>query len=305
MAGPSDSTIKDLRKALQDRANVIVAKAAAIAGQWQLQALVPALLEAFTRLLDAPESDMQCAGKNAISQTLKDLGHAESDIFLRGLHHYQFEATWGTKVDTAPVLRATCALALVQCADLPRHETLLHLTEALTEPEANVRADAARALEQMGGRDVSLLLRLKARCGDQESHVTGQVLECILGTEGASGVPFVADFLKSRKTELAEECALALGASRLPEAVKALQAAWLKPKGPMNRAVLLRAISASRQDAALDFLIQQVRTAAIDDAEDALLALALHKDSEPIVARVDAAVEPRLELHQLFHEKFS
>lgn len=303
--GPSDNSLKELRKALGNKSNVIVAKAAGIAGEWQSRALIPSLVEAFARLLEKPDMDTQCTGKIAISQTLKDFGFAESVIFVRGIRHFQWESTWGSKIDTAPVLRAICALALVQCTDLPRHETLLLLTEALTEPDATVRADAARALEQMGGREVSLLLRLKARCGDKEPRVSGQVLECILGLEGSSGVPFVAEFLKCQKQEVAEECALALGASRLPEAIRALQDAWLNLRGRIDGAVLLRAISSSRQDSALEFLLQQVRTGERYKAEDALFALALHKGSEPIAQRVKSAVEGRPELLQLFEEKFS
>lgn len=303
-AGPSDGSTRHLRKALSDRSNIIVAKAAAIAGEWQSTTLLPALLEAFIRLLDSPETDPQCAGKIAISQAVKDLGYAESAIFLRGLRHYQWESTWGGKIDTAPVLRATCAFALVQCTDLPRHETLLHLVDALSEPDERVRADTARAMEQMGGREVSLLLRLKARCGDKEARVIGQVLECILGLEGANSVPFVAEFLKSQNKEIAEEGALALGASRLPEAIAALQQAWLNLKAHADGAVLLRAISASRQDSALDFLLHQVRTAHLHKAEDALFALALHRDSEQIAQRVKSAIAERQELAPLFREKF-
>jgi HEAT repeat protein len=303
--GVSDESIKELRKALHDRVNVIVAKAAAIADEWQTRPLLPDLLNGFDRLLTSPENDPQCWGKNAISKAVKNFGWAESAIFLRGLAHWQWESTWGGKTDTAGVLRGTCGLALVQCNDITREQILIHLVDAVTEPDAKVRADAARALEEMAGRDAVLLLRLKARAGDQEVRVTGQVLESVLHLEGAGGVEFVAGFLQHANEEVSEEAALALGASRLKEALQALQDEWLKSQGKRNAAILLRAISSSRQDSALEFLLGQIRTARLRIAEDSLRALELHKDSEEIVKRVSQAVAEREELGALFRERFA
>jgi HEAT repeat protein len=300
-AGPSEAGLKELRKALADKVNVIVAKAAAIASEWQEKSLLPNLLEAYSRLF-ADGADPQCWGKNELSKSLKELGVAEAAIFLRGLQHVQWESTWGGKTDSAAVLRSTCALALVQCTDIPRHETLLHLVNALTETEPTVRTDAARALEQMGGRDVALLLRLKARAGDKEASVSGQVLESLLAIEGAGAVPFSAEFLKNANPEVSEEAALALGASRLPEAVEALKNAWLSPFRRGEGTTLLRAISASRLDAALDFLLDQIKTARKAVAEDVLWALQLHRDSDDIVSRIEQAVAQREELSPVFRE---
>jgi HEAT repeat protein len=304
VAGSSDAALKELRAALNDRVNVIVAKAAAIADEWQERTLLPDLLKAFDRLfLKAAESDPQCSGKNAISKALKNLGCGESAVFLRGLRHRQWEPVWGDRTDTAGVLRGTCALALVQCMDMLRHETLVQLVDAMTESDAGVRSDAARAVEQMGGREAALLLRLKARAGDGEVRVTGQVLESVLQLEGADSVSFVAGFLQDANDEVSEEAALALGVSRLPEAVEALKDAWLK-QTPRGEAALLRAISASRLDPAVDFLLEQVQTGRLDTAEEALRALELHRDSEQIVGRIEKAVLNREELLRLFREKF-
>jgi len=303
-AGESESGLKELRKALGDKVNLIVAKAAAIAGEWQAKALLPNLLDAYNRLFE-DGADPQCWGKNELSKCLKELGVAESAVFLRGLRHRQMENSWGGKTDSAAVLRGTCALALVQCTDIPRHETLLQLVDSLTETEATVRTDAARALEQMGGREVALLLRLKARCGDKEARVTGMVLESLLAIEGAAGVAFAAEFVKSLDEEISEEAALALGASRLPEAVEALKKAFLQPFRPGGSSTLLRAISASRLDAALDFLLEQAKSARKPAAEDALWALQLHRDSEEIVQRIGQAVAEREELRPLFREIYA
>ena len=88
--GPTDMSISALRKALRDPVNVIVAKAAAIAAELGIQTLRPDLLAVFDRLFEKPrDTDPQCWGKNAIAKALKDLDHAESAAFLRGLRHIQ------------------------------------------------------------------------------------------------------------------------------------------------------------------------------------------------------------------------
>src|SRR5260370_37625918 len=118
---PKAEAITGLRKALDDRANVVVAKAAKIAAELELQDLMPDMARAFDRLLEKPvASDPQCWGKNALAIALRDLGYQCAEPFLRGLRHIQMEAVWGGRSDTAQVLRAACCAALPQCTDSPR-----------------------------------------------------------------------------------------------------------------------------------------------------------------------------------------
>ncbi len=173
-----------LRTSIEDRANVVVAKAAKIAAELELHDLIPDLVRAFDRLFEKPvERDPQCWGKNAIAITLRDLGYQSAEPFVRGLRHIQMEPVWGGREDTAQVLRAACCAALPQCADLTRDEVLRHLVDAFTDVSDKVRVDAARSLEHMGGADCALLLRLKARVGDKEAQVTGQAFESLLRLE--------------------------------------------------------------------------------------------------------------------------
>ncbi len=295
-ASRTQETLLVLRKSLADRANLVVAKAATVAAQMQLHALIPELLKAFERLFEDPvESDPQCWGKNAISKALKDLEYFESHAFLMGLQHVQMEPVWGKSVDTAMTLRGTCALALVNCRDLPREEKLRYFVGTLTDSETPVRIDAARALEQMEGVEPALLLRLKARTGDEDATVTGQVLESLLNLEGEAGVPFVTGFLKAHHEEIREEAALALGASRLPGAVSILIKSWNDSPGSIFREVLLRAISASRQQSAIDFLLKLVKDSREIDSLAALQALELHRGSQEIQRQIAEAVQGRPE----------
>jgi HEAT repeat protein len=273
---------------------VVVAKAAAVAAELRIQRLIPDLLAAFDRLFDKPQAaDPQCWGKNALAKALKDLDYTESAAFLRGLRHVQMEPVWGGEVDTAGVLRGTCVLALVQCSDITRYETMLLLIDALTEGDPGVRRDAAMAMEQMAGHEAVWLLRLKARVPDKP-EVTGQVFESLLRLDGNSSVTFVAGFLDAANEQVAEEAALALGLSRLPEAFEILKAAWKNSKDEALGPVLLRAISASRLDGAFEFLLAIIQEGRRSDAQDALRALEIHRDSLPSSSALRQRVEEAL-----------
>lgn len=293
-APASDAITLALRKALRDRVNLIAAKAATIAAELGLKELLPDLEEAFERFFKNPvQADPQCWAKNAISKALKDLEYAESTLFLRGLHHVQMEPVYGGQADSAQTLRGTCALALVQCRDIPRQEIMRHLVNALTESAAPVRADAMRAVEAMDGLDAALLLRLKARIGDKEPAVTGQALDSLLALERESVIPFVAEFLDSRDEDVQEQAALSLGVSRLAEAIYVLKSAYSKHRNDRLAEPLLRAISASRDESGFEFLLQLIRTGSESESQDAIRALELHKGSPQIARRVQEATQTR------------
>jgi hypothetical protein len=281
-----------LRNALSDPVNVVIAKAATIAAELQLRSLLPDLQKAFELLFKSGRKrDPQCWGKNAIAKALKELDHVQSAEFLRGVHYVQLEPVWGGEEDTATVLRSTCVLALIQCTDITRDQVFRHLVDALTDSIATVREDVVRAIEQMEGEEAMLLLRLKARIGDKEPRVIGQVLESLLRLERATAVPFVAKFLHAGG-EVAEQAALALGVSRLAAAVETLKDVWINSPA-VPRSALLRALSASRQESAIEFLMQILRTGREREAIAVIDALEFHRDSAGIHEKAAAAVSTR------------
>ena len=108
----------DFRKALTDRNNYYVSKAAAMVAARSLAELIPDLLAAFDRfMIDPVKTDPQCWAKNAIAKAAKDLGLDDASFYLRGLKHVQFEPGWGPPADTAGTLRGMCGFALTQCSD--------------------------------------------------------------------------------------------------------------------------------------------------------------------------------------------
>src|SRR6185369_9832152 len=131
---PGKETTAALRKALGDRVNLIVAKAAKVAAELQLHELQPELLRAFDRLFENPVAkDPQCWGKNAIATALRDLGYSESPPFVRGMRHVQMEPSFGPPVDTAIALRGICLLCLPACIDLRRDHVFRYLVDAFID----------------------------------------------------------------------------------------------------------------------------------------------------------------------------
>lgn len=304
---PDDpATVEQLRKALKDRNNYLVSKAAALAGELAIRALVPDLAAAFDRFLaNASKSDPQCWAKNTIAKTLKDLGHDDPAIFLRGISHVQMEPVWGAQVDTAATLRGACAHALVACS-LSRLETLTHLVDLLADREKPVRVEAARAMAQLPGPDSVLLLRLKALAGDPEPEVTGQCFVALLELSSRDSLPFVARFLDGEDPDMRVEAAAALGQCHEPEAVDLLKECWNKQTDPEPKRAILLSLGTSRLPVAADFLLSVLENGRADDALGAIEALAAGRFREELRERVNAAVDARCDskLIAFFNKKF-
>jgi HEAT repeat protein len=286
---------EQLRKALKDRNNFVVSKAAALAGQLGLTALTPHLVAAFDRFLEnSAKTDSQCWAKNAIVKALKDLGYDDPDVFLRGSAHVQKEAVWGGMVDTAATLRGTCALALVACT-LDRLSILTRLVDLLADPEKTVRTDAARAIAQLPGHDSVLLLRLKTHAGDAEAEVTGTCFDALLEMSPRDSIPFVTRFLESKNEDVRLEAVAALGERPEPEAVDALKQCYEARVDPEMKTAILRSLGASRQPAAAEFLLSIAADGPAAQAATAIVALASGRFRNELVPRVEAAIAARSE----------
>jgi len=304
----SPATADQIRRALKERSNFLVSKAAALAGEFGMLTLIPDLTAAFDRFMTEPvKSDPQCWAKNAIAKALKDLNYSEPELFLRGIKHIQLEPVWGGQEDTAATLRGTCAFALVNCPR-PRLELLEHLSERLAiDPGKTVRMDAARAIAQLSGPDSVLLLRFKALSGDRDPEVTGQCLLSLIGMAPRDYIRFAADFLDAADPDVRLEAAAALGECHEPQAVEILKERWrTHADAEVKRAILL-SLGASREPAAAEFLCSLLKNARFDDAANAIRALAGGRFRDEYRARVQAVLAERNEarLNGVFEKEFN
>src|SRR3954462_13267095 len=98
----TDEQVAELRKRIGDRSNLVVAAAAAIAGEGTLVELARDLEAAFDRFLDNPvKDDTLSRAKIAIVQSLDRMEHPDTDIFLKAGRHVQLEPVWGGAEDSA------------------------------------------------------------------------------------------------------------------------------------------------------------------------------------------------------------
>ena len=288
----TEESRRELRRVLSSEGSHAVARAAALVGELGLEALVPDLVAALPRFFDGlPRADPGCAAKTAIVEALRRLEHDDRALYRRGAGHVQIEPVFGGHVDTAVDLRGASALALAETAG---GDVLVDLANLLADPEPPVRISAARAVAVHGRGGGIPLLHLKGLAGDPEPRVVSECLLALLRLDAPGEMRFVASFLE-KGDEAAAAAAIALGESRLVEALPVLRA-WLEParRRGMGRTALL-AIASLRRDEAVGLLLALARDEEPPAAREALAALASIRDAT-LYERAQVAIEDRPEL---------
>ena len=300
----SDVALAQLRQVLKGKSSHATAKAAQIAGEFEIGALAPDLAAAFEQFMVNPvKSDPNCRAKAAIADALYRIGDEAETVFLRGIRHRQMEPVYGGRVDTAIDLRAACGLGL---ARMNHPEVLVELADLLADPESRVRAVAAQAVAYHGGDQGVPLLRLKVLSGDDDATVISECLAALLRLAPASSLPFAARLLDAPEAAISEAAALALGGSRLPEAFDVLRQWWERIGDVALRRTALLAIAMLRRDRALDFLMTLIKDANGPTAREAIAALAVYRHDDAVRQRVEACVTQRkdVDLGKAFAEAF-
>jgi hypothetical protein len=300
----SPELLHELRGALRDASNVVVAEAAEMAAAAHFTDLVPDLVEAYERFLDNPvKKDKLCRAKIAIAQALNNMEFLDEGFYLRGVHYMQLEPAWGGAHDTAVPVRVACAFGLVRL----RHRGALSLlVDLLAEPDKAARVGAVQALTYAGTEAAGLLLRLKCRLGDAEPEVISECFSGLLELTPEQAVTFVAEFLASHDEAIREAALLALGSSRRPEAFEILKSHWEKSAGELQDVVLM-SMALLRQPAATDFLLSLVADQSQVVAAAALAALAVQRYDTRVRDRAAAAVAKNghAALRALFDKRFA
>jgi HEAT repeat protein len=286
------SAVALLRTSLADQNNVVVAKAARIIGERSCRDLIPELLAAFERLLDEVERDAGCDGKTALARTLKDLEYDDPAIFLRGLAHVQMEPVWGKRIDTAGILRGTCAQALVAC-EIDPDILLERLTDHLVDSDKAVRIEVVTAIAQLGRPESALLLRLKALSGDPDAEVIGQCLVSLLALKPTESVRFVAGFLGDERDDVRFEASNALAVAKSPDALTFIETFWRGMLSPDLRSATITALGGSPNPRAGEFLLRIIAEEEAELGVTALAALAASRFAGDAAERAAAIVRTR------------
>lgn len=282
--------VATLRQILTSRYAVVIAQAARLIWETNLQTLGPDLAAAFNRLLLNPATtDPGCMGKKAIVDALYRLNYGEETPFLQGIRHVQMEPVWGGRVDTAPGLRAVCALGLVR-ANSPA--VMTELADLLADRESEARIGAVRALAYSDNPLAVPLLRFRLRVGD-EPTVLSEGFMALLKLAPRDSVSFIAQYLDTPDPQTGEMAALALGESHLLEALPILQAWWQRLRNAELRQTALLAIAMLRQDAAIEFLLGLVATGSRADSQAAVNALEIYATDRELSGRIQQQLQIR------------
>ena len=299
-ADAPEAVVGEVREFLRSRSNLVVAKAAKVARELQIIAVIPDMVAAFDKLMaDAPRLDKRCAATTEIVSALYEMNYEEPTPYLAGLKHVQMEASFGPPVDEAAKLRAVSAQGLVRT----RHsDALSEVAGLLVDREPAARIGAIRALAVNGGEAGILLLRLKVLMGDVEPAVLGECFAGLLEASPAKSVSFVAKYLDSENGDIAQAAMLALGESRLPAGFEVLQEKWSRTVVMPTKKILLASMAASKLDDAIIFLVSLVETESIPTAAAAVEALSIYSRNERVRKSVGDAVSVRS--HQTLLDRF-
>jgi HEAT repeat protein len=287
----SESACTIIGEALAAKPNVLVAAAADVIRHTLARGHEQALCEAFQRLMHEPtRSDKGCLGKRAIAQTLYELEADAREVFLAGIRHVQLEPVYGGKADTAIELRVSCALGLVRSL---YPDVMGELARLLADPEVMARVGAARALAYTDHVDAAApLLTYVALTRGEDSRVVAAALEGLLELQKADALPLFEELLQRGDAELRAGACIALGESRLAEALPVLVRAADDAVTSEERQPVLLALAMLRSEPATRHLLGLVRDAPEGAARDALEALATFRADASLAQRtVEAALE--------------
>ena len=281
-----------LRKALKEKSNFLVAKAAQWTAEQLAYDLLPDLTAAFNRFLqDGPNTDKTCAAKRALARALYDLEYDNAAFYRNYLHYSQMEPVWGGAVDTAVDVRCTCSLGLVASND-PR--AALYVLELLHDPEPRARLGAVKAVELLQSFQAEIVLRHKILQGDAEPEVMAQCFSSLVKAAAEESLEFISRFLDSEHEVLRESAALALGESRLGEALDRLIEVCDGLSGPDPlTASFFRAIALQRNDKAFEYLLNKTADAPENQAVQAAIALSMYNYNQDLEQKVRAIAKRR------------
>src|SRR6516164_2695691 len=266
----SGPALEEFTRALKDRSNYVVARAAEMIGECGIKDLMPVLRAALDRFLVNPvKTDPQCLAKTAIAEALNKLGYEDVEFFANGMRYIQFEPVWGGETDTAAHFRGLCAFGLARSSVGDALAVLTPLAELLADSQKPARINAARAIAYYSRREA---------------------------------IPFVAGYLDSPDPDLRLEAATTLGESREVRAFEALKTCWENHYDPEYKKTLLIAMGLSRQQVAVDFLLSLIAGKDTETAADALTALGPCLFQPSVKAKAEAAVRQngKLELQRVW-----
>lgn len=301
-----DRLASELAPLLADKSNYVVARAASLAGERGVRALVPALVDSLAKFMrgSGVAKDPGCEAKLALVRALVHLeaGSEAEPVALEGVRHAHWESTWGGSVDLAIGVRGNCAILL---AAMGSKHALRCAAELLAEDDLKpprernsvpVRVDAARALTMTNSDAAALLMRYKTLAGDADPNVTAECLAGVLAIERENGLELARRVLNASlgardpNAEAKAEAALtAIGGSRLQSAFDVLREYDREFLRSPSVGAYLASIALTRQERAIEYLLGLIAEADRETSAEAEKALKPLINLPKMSERIDAA----------------
>lgn len=247
---PGDAGYQVVRKALLDRkANRVVAKAVRICERERYSQACEELVGIYPwyREKNPTKRDPGCRVKTAILQALYSLDHRVAEFYRSNLDYIQMEPVWGGTEDAAQEIRSIAGKGLAYCNE---PGVILKLVELLADAEWQVRVGGVQAIASLRSEAAHAVIRHKALAGDRRAEVTGECCTAILELDPDEGPLFVARFLEDESEIVRELAALALGESRLDQAIQLL----IERARESSREAIIRGLAIAHKDEAFEYL---------------------------------------------------
>lgn len=270
-------SISALNKALKNKSNILVRKAAKVIEKCEIRESIPELQKAFYRFMGNPvKTDPNCLAKMALIDALYALDCKCFDIYLKGSKHIQMEPVYGGRKDTADELRGRCIQALVSFG---YSEAMLEITRLLYDDCVSPRRSAADSLSQIMSSESELLLRMKVYSGDNEPDVIGICFSGLIAIAPERNISFVASYLDNSDDDIVLLAALALGESRSDKAFEILEKKFNSYLLLKEKKRFIVPISLLRTEKAFEFLIRVIKEETGELNEEAYNAIQIYADS--------------------------
>jgi len=273
--------------ALNDKSNFLVAKTADWIAEGLYYDLIPLLCATYERFMQKPlDTDKTCAAKRALTRALYALDYDNQHFYRRSVGYRQLEPVYGGRVDTAVELRCTCALGLVASGD---SRVMLDVIGLLHDEEHQARIGAIKAIALAQPFHAELILHNKILQGDSEPDVISECFIALVQVAAEDCLDFLARFLDFSTPSISEGAALALGESRLDDALAILIEASeaISPNSGFQQ-VFYRAIALQRKPKAYEYLLDIIAQQDAGPACQAINALSIFNYNDELEAKIQS-----------------
>lgn len=283
----------EVRSAIAHKSVVVCARGAELAARYEKKELVPDLIAAYRRFAGTTDrdGDGNYVARTAIVRSLVDLyaGGEAADVYLQAVKVVAAAPPGVMIADPAAELRSTAAFGLIA---MVHPSALMVCTDLLADSAVMVRIAAARALGSSGREGAALVLRLKLQLGDPDPEVLAECVTSIMQIMPKESLDVAKRLLLHRDEGVRASAALAIGTSKLPEALETLRQSFGRERDADVCKTILIAAASTRAVAAIDWLVSLVEKDA-KTAVAAIEALGPYRLDDSVRARVGKVVAER------------